>query len=60
MRAALLRKQPSSLSPWGAHASAVISGHAIHVTLAWAALAMALVVGGGAWRGLCWPPGRTP
>jgi hypothetical protein len=28
----------------GAHASAVISGHAIYVTLAWAAPAMALAV----------------
>jgi hypothetical protein len=28
----------------GAHASAVISGHAIYVTLAWAALAVAAAV----------------
>lgn len=43
MRAALLGKQPSS-SGLGAHASAVISGHAIYVTLAWAVLALALAV----------------
>ena len=43
MRAALLGKQPSSFG-LVAHASAVISGHAIYVTLAWAALAMALAV----------------
>ena len=43
MRAALLGKQPSSFG-LGAHASAVISGHAIYVTLVWAALAMALAV----------------
>ncbi|MGH3212119.1 MAG: hypothetical protein ACRDNO_30595 [Trebonia sp.] len=48
----------------GAHASAVICGHATYVTLAWAALAMALAVAAAvplAWtvlaaRRALWPP----
>jgi hypothetical protein len=40
----LLRKVAEFPFGLGAHASAVISGDAIYVTLAWAALAMALAV----------------
>ena len=60
MRAALLGKQLSSFG-LGAHAPAVISGHAICVTLARAALAMAWPWRRRCrWRGLCWPPAGRP
>ena len=44
VRAALFEEVAEFPSGLGAHAPAVISGHAIYVTLAWAALAMALAV----------------